>query len=76
VTPKTAARIFRFERACWLIKDARPRLADVAVACGYHDQAHLTRDWNAMAGCSPRAWIASQLPFIQDYELSGSDDDV
>ena len=76
VPPKTAARIFRFERACWLIKDARPRLADVAVACGYHDQAHMTREWNVLAGCSPRAWVGSELPFLQDYELSGSDDDT
>jgi AraC-like DNA-binding protein len=76
VTPKTAGRIFRFERACRLIKDARPPLADVAVACGYHDQAHMTRDWHLLAGCSPRAWIASELPFLQDYELSGSDDDI
>jgi AraC-like DNA-binding protein len=75
VTPKTAARIFRFERACRLIKETRPRLADVAVTCGYHDQAHMTREWNTLAGCSPRAWIASELPFIQDYELPGSDDD-
>jgi AraC-like DNA-binding protein len=75
VTPKTAGRIFRFERACRLIKDTRPRLADVAVACGYYDQAHMTRDWHALAGRSPRAWIASELPFLQDYELSGRDDD-
>jgi AraC-like DNA-binding protein len=75
VTPKTAGRIFRFERACRVMKDARPRLADVAVACGYYDQAHMTRDWHALAGRSPRAWIASELPFLQDYELSGRDDD-
>jgi AraC-like DNA-binding protein len=74
VAPKTAARIFRFERACRLIKDERPKLADLAVACGYHDQAHLTREWNALAGSTPRAWIARELPFIQDYELAGAED--
>jgi AraC-like DNA-binding protein len=76
LTPKVAARIVRFERACWMIKNARPRLADVAAACGYHDQAHMTREWHALAGCSPRAWIARELPFLQDYELAGSDDRV
>jgi AraC-like DNA-binding protein len=74
VTPKTAARIFRFERACRVIKDTRAPLAGVAAACGYHDQAHLTREWNAMAGCTPRTWIARELPFLQDYELYGGDD--
>jgi AraC-like DNA-binding protein len=68
IPPKTAARIFRFERACRLIKEQRPRLAEVALACGFHDQAHLTREWNALAGCTPKAWIASELPFLQDHE--------
>jgi AraC-like DNA-binding protein len=76
VTPKSAARIFRFERACRLIKDQRLPLGSVAAACGYYDQAHMTRDWSALAGCSPRAWIARDLPFLQDYELAGGDDDL
>jgi AraC-like DNA-binding protein len=73
VGPKTAARIFRFERACRLIKDARLPLVDVAAACGYYDQPHMTREWTALAGCTPRTWIANELPFLQDYELSGGD---
>jgi AraC-like DNA-binding protein len=74
VTPKTAARIFRFERACGLISNLRQPVADVAAACGYADQAHMTRDWNAFTGTSPKAWIVNELPFLQDYELSGGDD--
>ncbi len=75
VTPKSAARVFRFERACRLIMDERPSLAHVAASCGYFDQAHMTREWNALAGCSPRAWIASELPFLQDYEIEGRDNE-
>jgi AraC-like DNA-binding protein len=80
VTPKSAARVFRFERACRLIackwsNDERPSLAHVAALCGYFDQAHMTREWNALAGCSPRAWIARELPFLQDYELGGRDNE-
>jgi AraC-like DNA-binding protein len=71
VTPKTAARIFRFERACWLIKEAQLPLSVVAATCGYSDQPHMNRDWIALAGCSPRAWIASELPHLPDYELAG-----
>jgi AraC-like DNA-binding protein len=73
VTPKTLARILRFERACALVKFGRPPLAEVAAASGYSDQAHLTREWQALAGCTPKAWIAEQLPFVQDYELAGQD---
>ena len=70
ITPKTAARIFRFEHACRVIKDERPGLAEAAYACGYHDQAHMTREWNALAGCTPAAWIARELPIVQDYEIA------
>jgi AraC-like DNA-binding protein len=73
VAPKTAARIFRFERACRMIMDERPGLADAAAACGYHDQAHMTHEWNALAGCTPATWIARELPIVQDYELAGRD---
>ncbi len=71
LAPKTAARIFRFERACRMIMDERPGLAEAAAACGYHDQAHMTREWNALAGCTPGAWIAREIPIVQDYELAG-----
>jgi AraC-like DNA-binding protein len=75
VPPKIAARIFRFERACRLMTEPRMTLAHLALACGYYDQAHLTREWQALAGCSPKAWIARELPFLQDYELGGRDND-
>jgi AraC-like DNA-binding protein len=70
--PKVMARVMRFERARrLLVSHARPALADVAAACGYADQAHLTRDWRALAGQSPRAWLASEhLPFVQDDEVA------
>jgi AraC-like DNA-binding protein len=74
VTPKTAARIFRFERACGLLSQLRQPLADVAAACGYADQAHMTRDWSAFTGASPKAWIGNELPFLQAYELPCGDD--
>jgi AraC-like DNA-binding protein len=74
--PKTAARIFRFEHACRALKAAPRRLADVALSCGYYDQAHMTREWHALAGSSPRQWIAHELPFVQDYELPLDEDEA
>lgn len=65
VSPKQAARLMRFERSTGLLRRGR-RLADVAVECGYYDQAHLTNEWREFAGCSPSTWIAEELPFLQD----------
>jgi AraC-like DNA-binding protein len=67
LSPKVAARVLRFERACELLRrPRRPGLADVAARCGYTDQAHLTREWHDLAGCSPTTWMAEELPFVQD----------
>jgi AraC-like DNA-binding protein len=74
ITPKTAARIFRFERAVRLMKEKRSSLAHVAADCGYHDQAHMTLEWNAFAGCTPKVWIDRELPFFQYSEPEGGDD--
>ncbi|MCA6096350.1 helix-turn-helix domain-containing protein [Streptomyces sp. SCA3-4] len=56
VTPKSAARILRFRKALRLITDPSRThsLASVAVACGFSDQAHLSREVRALAGVPPR----------------------
>jgi AraC-like DNA-binding protein len=48
----------------------------VAFLCGYYDQAHMTREWQALAGCAPRMWIAKELPFLQDYEFPLGEDEA
>ena len=68
LSPKLAARVVRFERACAMLREApgAPSIAGVAVRCGYYDQAHLTRDFVALAGCTPSRWLADEFPFVQD----------
>lgn len=70
LSPKQAARVLRFERAIDTLR-TKPslELAQLAVECGYHDQSHLTNEWRALAGCSPRTWIAEELPFLQDDDV-------
>lgn len=52
VTPKQAARLFRFRRARRLVEKGLS-WAETAYAAGYADQAHLSRDWRELAGQTP-----------------------
>ncbi|HEY4567949.1 MAG TPA: helix-turn-helix domain-containing protein [Kribbella sp.] len=68
LAPKVTARVLRFERASARLRwQPRTRLADLSAALGYADQAHLTREWRAIAGCSPRQWLREELPNLQDF---------
>lgn len=61
VSPKQAGRVFRFERAAnLLVGPVCPSLADTAASCGFFDQAHLTREWQALAGMTPTEWLATE----------------
>jgi AraC-like DNA-binding protein len=67
LSPKQAGRVLRFERATALLRALPPGgLAEVAARCGYFDQAHLSNEYRALAGCSPRTWLTEELPFLQD----------
>jgi len=77
LTPKAAARVIRFDRARHLLirhaaaagPEAGPanghRLADLAAACGYFDQAHLAREFRALAGCPPSQWLSEEFRNVQ-----------
>jgi AraC-like DNA-binding protein len=61
--PKTVARIVRFHRATRLLRtEGDAPWAEIAHECGYSDQSHFNRDFRDLAGTSPSAFMASQLP--------------
>ncbi len=74
VSPKQLCRRFRFDGVvARLAAGPAPgppsgpvTLADVAAEAGYADQAHLTREFRQMAGCSPRRWLAEEGRNIDD----------
>ncbi len=66
LTPKSAARVRRFERSRALVSGGRGRLSDVAAVCGYADQAHLARDWRDLAGLPPSRWRAEDVLAFPD----------
>ncbi len=71
VTPKEYQRLVRFETARGRLAVAgttKAALADVAAASGFADQAHLSREWRAMAGCTPTAWLRTEDPAAECTE--------
>jgi AraC-like DNA-binding protein len=65
VSPKYLARLLRFRQVAERIRAmktsaAQPSWAQLAVACGYFDQAHLIREFQEFAGATPGRFLQSQ----------------
>src|SRR5262249_34716066 len=68
VTPKGFGRILRFQRAAReLVRPDGASLAEIALDCGYYDQAHLNRDFREFAGRTPTELMARRLPGSAGY---------
>jgi transcriptional regulator GlxA family with amidase domain len=53
----------RFGHAASLLRSgSRASLARIATDCGYHDQAHMTREFSVLAGISPGSYRVAALP--------------
>ncbi|MGN6793294.1 MAG: helix-turn-helix domain-containing protein, partial [Streptosporangiaceae bacterium] len=70
LTPKTAARVVRFDRARRLLQrrsaSGRPLdLAALAAHCGFYDQAHMDGEFRALAGSAPTTWLAREFRNLQ-----------
>ena len=63
LSPKSVASILRFAFAVERIRTAdEESWADLAIACGYYDQAHFNRDFRRYSGRTPREFQAALLP--------------
>jgi AraC-like DNA-binding protein len=64
LTPKLYCRVHRFQDVVRkLSSGVTVDWADVALAGGYCDQAHLAHEFRAFSGISPGAWLDRDRPF-------------
>ncbi|MET7479493.1 helix-turn-helix domain-containing protein [Streptomyces sp. NPDC005648] len=57
--PKVAARVLRLQRARRLLAEGCGQ-AETAAVCGFYDQAHLSGEFRAMTGCTPREFTRAR----------------
>lgn len=66
MAPRSYLRLLRFRTAVSGTQAPDAALADAAAASGYADQAHMTREFQSLAGLSPgRARRRTRGPFVQ-----------
>ena len=60
LSPKTLARLGRFQRAVRL-RSTGEAWASIAAECGYTDQSHLIRDFRQFGGSAPSSLASSEM---------------
>ena len=70
VTPKLFCRIKRFQSVLAQIGTGRPvGWMDVALSCGYFDQAHFIRDFRAFSGLNPTSYLRNRGEHLNHVPL-------
>jgi len=73
LTPKLFCRVRRFQEVVQLIHTGgngrRVEWPAVALACGYYDQAHFIRDFQAFSGLNPSAYLTQRGEHLNHVPL-------
>ncbi|MEM8580519.1 MAG: AraC family transcriptional regulator [Pseudomonadota bacterium] len=59
-TPMQFVMAYRVEQSIKMMEDPTRPLGDIALACGFSDQAHFTRSFKQLTGQTPRAHRAAE----------------
>jgi AraC-like DNA-binding protein len=71
VSPKTFHRVRRFQHTLQRLRGVqRVDWADLAVECGYYDQAHLSHDFRQIAGMTPSAYLSAATEHLNHVPLT------
>jgi len=67
VGPKLLGRIIRFQQVFRAVEQSNNAWAEIAIECGYYDQAHLIRDFNRFAQQTPAVLFSSQSALTESF---------
>jgi len=60
VSPKLFHRIQRFQKALRLMEKRETGILDIALTCGFYDQAHFIKEFRAFSGLTPTAYLVQR----------------
>ena len=70
LTPKLFCRVRRFQRVLRLIQNSRELdWTQIALDCGYYDQAHFIHDFRAFSGINPSTYLAVKTEHMNHVPL-------
>ena len=72
--PKLLGRIIRFQQVFRAVEQCNSAWAEIAIECGYYDQAHLIRDFNQFARQTPAVLFSNQSEFTEWFTRKARSD--
>lgn len=70
ISPKEYMRIQRFQNSLEIIRQhPDPDWSEVALSCGYYDQAHFNRDFKAFSGLTPSQYFENQTSEVNHLAM-------
>lgn len=70
LTPKVFCRLLRFQETLSLIEEGQHICwADLALDCGYFDQAHFIHDFQSFSGLTPQVYLAQRSAYRNHVPL-------
>jgi AraC-like DNA-binding protein len=71
LTPKTFCRVRRFQHVLHTIHNTgEVEWAQVALDCGYYDQAHFIHDFQSFSGLTPSAYLTAATPHMNHVPIA------
>jgi AraC-like DNA-binding protein len=70
MAPKRYCRLLRFQHVVrQVVSGRRIDWANLAIVCGFCDQAHLAHEFRAFSGLTPEGFLGAQRPFANHVRL-------
>jgi transcriptional regulator GlxA family with amidase domain len=70
LSPKLFCRVRRFQKVLRMISAGRVLdWAEIAVTCGYFDQAHFIHDFRAFSGINPSSYLADYIEHLNHVPI-------